>query len=157
MLIALIALCWSCDDDKGLTDVIIEDPEIYRIFVVENGTDDKPVVIFEEDPINGTPATVEVTLEPNQRDTIKVQSTVGYSATPLEDDYTDENFPLFAYGDRVNGIIGFLYSITVDDKKVSDEIWLRKNWSYESNNYLRTYTLTVTNELLDALPPEEEE
>lgn len=62
----------------------------------------------------------------------------------LDDDYRISQSDYYGWE-------GDPFTMTIDGREVSDEIWLRKHWSFESDFYNRTYTLHVTDELLEQL------
>ncbi len=45
-----------------------------------------------------------------------------------------------------------VFRISVGGEDVTDDIWLRKYWTYTPGYFDETYTLTITDELLASLP-----
>ncbi len=64
----------------------------------------------------------------------------------LQDVYPDEDMRLLVTNGGTQA-----FSITVDSEKVSDDVWLRKHWEFTPGYTTWTYTLTVTDELLEQL------
>ncbi len=156
LLIALVALSISCDDKEPKETVLVDYGYDWK-FYVKNETD-KKIVLTEEYPWG--PFGGPFTLANGDSQMIAWNSRLGgESKSKREDLYEDGDY---RFG--VGGVIGvgdtyyinYAYTMTADDKKVSDDIWLRKYWSFESDFYVCTYALIVTDELLEQLAEEEE-
>ncbi len=127
------------------------------IYIVKNATDREIVVSpWYDDSEEGL---LSVTLSPgNTRRVYNNVFSVACDRTPLEDGYEDDDLlpSLGGWGYNYGGYGGGYgddeFSMTVGGEEVPEEIWMRENWTFESDHFPQygnmIYTLTVTDELL---------
>ena len=121
--------------------------DYYDYFVVENKTDKQIVVSIKLN--DGMTHSAEIV--PDESERIYHMSALWPCGNnePMRDYF--EELQLIPYGepfydDSVEDEWG--YKMTFDGEAVSRKIWLRKYWSFSSTADSRTWTLTVTEELL---------
>jgi hypothetical protein len=159
-LIILFTLCWGCCKEKE--DVGIECDAGYTWeFVVKNGTGDKVIIITAESPYEtGYPKLLAIA--PGENDPITAFEELGPCGrqTVLDRDIFRDDLSVVPISGVING--SNYFTMTIDGEAISDAIWLLKHWLFEpdyDNYYRASYTLTVTDELLNLLsaPPDEDE
>ncbi|MDR2890639.1 MAG: hypothetical protein LBV18_03420 [Alistipes sp.] len=131
-LLTLPALFIGCSDTKPNVEC---DAGYTMEFYVENGTN-KEVVVSNN--------TLHDAISPGGRFMVDDSFSLG----PCDNNVLmTDRFP----DDYRIGAAKYNFSMTIDGEDISDEIWLRKHWSFTPGYYSWTYTLVVTDELLAEL------
>ncbi len=114
-------------------------------FVVENKTGSKEIKINTDYPWG--PYANHYVLAPKESDVIMDTASIGgcNAVNPMPDIFAEMDDFHLGFGDE------YPFFMTIDGETVSADIWLLKNWSFEAGLYDSTYTLTVTDELLEQL------
>jgi hypothetical protein len=149
-LLSMVSIisCLACDRGNDVIEII--DYEFGRRFIVENNTSNSVIVITSQ--LTYGPNDIVINLAPTKSTMLFFTTEAGrLSEKNLEDDLDDHDSPLFAYGNRDEGITGYFVSMTIDGEVVSNDVMLRQYWSFSSDFYNRAYTLTITDELLAGL------
>lgn len=142
----------SCNNDSEKGTIVLEDYGYEWEFVVVNETESTRIDITQDYPYGPFPHIFA--LAPGENDLVWEKYSLGGKADkPMQDEYENEAWRLSVGGfwpvDSEDE--SYPFTMTIDGKEVSSEIWLRKYWSFESTFYTATYTLTVTDELLAEL------
>jgi hypothetical protein len=112
----------------------------YLDFVMENQTD-KDIVV--PDTYIDYYIALSVTIAPGESRKVGYTYHHDEQGASVKDLYAPEDALIpykYGYG-------GPLQTVTVDGDKISDAVWTRKYWSFDAE--VRTYTLTITDALLD--------
>ena len=160
LLFTLFVLSWNCSKKEGIPEGIECDAGYEWFFVIKNGTGDKEIEI-STDYQWGTGYPKQITLAPNDNAAISEVDILGPCGAkePMEELMLGDNFYVHPIDLILSGPDQF-FTMTVDGVEVSHEIWNIKYWPFEadpSDFYKAYYTLTVTDELLDSLPPPDNE
>ncbi len=148
LLFVVIAVCYGCDKKEYAVEC---DAFYVWEFVVENKTNDKEIKIDTDYPLG--PYANHYVLTPNKGDVIMDIGTLGgCDAKGVMPDIIKDVVETFhiGYGEE------YPFFMIIDGESVSQDIWLPKYWSFEAGLYDSTYTLTVTDELLEQLAEKEE-
>jgi hypothetical protein len=145
LIIALLALCLSCDkkDDRWG----VECDAVYPAeFVIENKTD-KEILVSNNHPNQGG----AVSVVPGETEIMAtgLYFTNQCENTELLKDLFDDDNDL-VYEVPLDDL-GFPFTMTISGKPAPDGIWIRKYWTFTPGYYSWTYTLVVTDELLASL------
>ncbi len=137
----MFVILFCCCRDK---ETVIIDYSYEWDFFIENDTN-KEILITEDCPYGPFDGPY-ILANGDIKQVSGLWQLGGESKAKLEDNLrNDFRISHFSLGD------GYPFTMTIDGANVPDEIWLRKYWSFESDFYVRTYTLTVTDELLRQL------
>ncbi len=118
---------------------------------VKNATD-KDIVI--ENYATGAYGVEAVTIAPGQSGSVGGLLYLGRADnnTPMPDIFEAED--TLPFGDATAMLLpdgDYWVEMTVGGKAVSGKVWTRKHWSFTSDNFSCTYSLTVTDEFLAGL------
>lgn len=149
LLLILLPLLYGCDNED--MELFVDYGYEWK-FVVANETGDKEIIVTQDYPYGPFPHIFA--LAPKRSDVIWAEYLLGSEATGVMPDFFEDGSLRLVVGgfDYVRGDYEvYPFTMTVDGKKISSDIWLRKHWSFSSELYVATYTLTVTDELLASL------
>ena len=136
--IAVAMLAAGCD-----AETFTDDAAITYEFIVHNKTNETISVsaVSENDQSEKV-----VTIASGDSENICTFGTIGTVSNkrPLEDLSKDDHY--------IGQAVRHSFAMAIGEETVSDEIWLHKYWAFKSTLDTKTYTLTVTDELLASLP-----
>ena len=158
-LAILFVLCAGCKKEESKY-IKLCDADYVWFFMVKNETGDKEIFISTEYPY-GTGYPKQFTLAPGDSGTLSVFATLGScdAQKPMKELNFGDDFYVVPLSSIIYGPDQF-FTMTVDGVEVSHEIWNIRYWPFEadmSDFHKAYYTLTVTDELLDSLPPPDNE
>ncbi len=138
LLLSLFLLC-CCNPETITSDASVE----YEFRVINRS--ERVVVISSDDP-----DVESVTLAKGDRKVICQFLSLGTVSNkkPMRDPMKENHY--------IGEYLRYPFTMTADGENVSDDIWLRRYWSFESGLHSLTYTLIVTDRLLERLAEEEE-
>jgi hypothetical protein len=135
------------------------DPYLFK-YTMKNDTDREIVVSYDDYYYGGFGYGTDlrtITVAPGKSEVV-----IGYiiygdytKPMPVSDIFADDDVIPFG-GIKLDDINDETWEematkVMVGDREAPHSIWLRKHWSFEEKNYEYNYTLTVTDDLLEAL------
>lgn len=143
LFVVLSILFLSCDNEHNGKDLRFCDTDYVWESSVKNEANKEIAVSVDNKYATGQ----LYTIAPGQTAIIMKSKLTLSTCDPLAIDFYRD----ILNADRLEGL-----SMTVGSMKIADEIWLLDHWAFATDpstrNTQASYTLTVTNELLNSLP-----
>lgn len=138
---AVVIALTGCDKDDPKAD--------YNVILKVTNQTDKEIELVNALGITGNDMLVKIAPGTSGTTTGKLYSGPAESSEPQQDYFDAEDILPFGNALATQLPEGeYWVDMTVGGEAVSGKIWTRKYWTFSSDNFNRTYSLTVTNEFL---------